>query len=82
MYKTRMYTIGPWHINVSSDVEIYSSDGHTAELIPHSQYGERFCTESTLQEKQALVTAVMPTITGMYDNGQYVRFDVTTKETR
>lgn len=50
-----MYEIGVWKVKVPSDVEIYSTDGKIAELIPHSQYGYRFKQDATLAEKAELL---------------------------
>jgi hypothetical protein len=47
-------TVGAWKVNVPEDIEIYSSDKRTAELIPHSQYGYRFREDSSLAEKDVL----------------------------
>ena len=57
-----MYEIGAWKVKVPEDIEIYSSDKRTAELIPHSQYGYQFRENSTLAEKSMLLRQVKPDI--------------------
>ena len=55
-----MYEIGPWKVKVPEDIEIYSPDQRTAELIPHSQYGYRFKLDATLAEKSDLLCKAGP----------------------
>ena len=56
MYKNTRYQIGNWKIDVSGDVEIYRRyEDSDPELIPHSNYGERFIEESTADERAELI---------------------------
>ena len=57
-----MYEIGAWKVKVPEDIEIYSSDKRSAELIPHSQYGYRFREDSSLAEKTDLLRQARPEI--------------------
>lgn len=57
MYQqNKRYAVGSWKIDVPCDVEIYKrySDSEP-EMIPHSNYGERFIREATRQEKEELI---------------------------
>ena len=47
--------VGPWKLKVPEDIEIYSPDQRTAELIPHSQYGYRFKHDSTKEQHEHLL---------------------------
>lgn len=57
MYQqNKRYQIGNWKIDVPCDVELYRRyDDGTPEMIPHSNYGERFINEATQQEKAELI---------------------------
>ena len=57
MYQqNKRYQIGNWKIDVPCDVELYQCYEDSApEMIPHSNYGERFIQTATPQEKKELI---------------------------
>lgn len=65
-----LYESGHWKVKVSEDIEIYSSDKHSAELIPHSQYGYQFREDSSLAEKTALLRQARPEIKQLVYGGK------------
>ena len=59
MYRNIRYAIGSWKIDVSGDIEVYRRyKDSEPELIPHSNYGDRFLHESTAQERAELISKV------------------------
>lgn len=55
-HQNKRYAVGNWKIDVPCDVEIYKRyEDSTPEMIPHSNYGERFISEATQREKDELI---------------------------
>lgn len=54
--QNKRYTVGNSKIDVPCDVEIYRRyTDSEPELIPHSNFGERWIDESSPQEKEELI---------------------------